>query len=127
VNTQLLHVQHGVLLAGPRPPRGRKGRHGEAKKLATLYVFHSLDLCEGGDEILKGCSAYLVARVKERLLSPEHGLMPEISSDDGTKGSKLLPLTWSVQVMDVKGVGLKDLRGEALEFLRAASDLMQAR
>lgn len=29
--------------------------------------------------------------------------------------------------MDVEGVGLKDLRGEALEFIRLASDLMQVR
>lgn len=32
-----------------------------------------------------------------------------------------------VTVMDVEGVGLKDLRGEALEFIRLASDLMQVR
>jgi len=30
-----------------------------------------------------------------------------------------------VTVMDVKGVGIKDLYGEVLEFLRTASDLMQ--
>ena len=30
-----------------------------------------------------------------------------------------------VTVMDVKGVGIKDLYGEVLEFLRMASDLMQ--
>lgn len=29
--------------------------------------------------------------------------------------------------MDVRGVGIKDLRGEALEFIRLASDLMQVR
>lgn len=30
-----------------------------------------------------------------------------------------------VTIMDVKGIGIKDLYGEALEFLRTASDLMQ--
>ena len=39
--------------------------------------------------------------------------------------SQLLNSFLSVQVMDVEGVGLKDLRGEALEFMRTTSDLMQ--
>ena len=54
-------------------------------------------------------------------------LLGEATQATGHIGSCSLHTLEMKQVMDVDGVGLKDLRGEALEFMRTTSDLMQVR